>query len=123
LSLESRVRGIWGQTGDRTSGTPTEDSASGPVKMGVMVKKPGVAENHRELWRLYQMKIELLLVLTDREVERNGKKGYLPWTQRSSISAVTVRGVSSESEGIWRLLARDKSIKFPAAPESTKALS
>lgn len=37
--------------------------------------------------------------------------------------AVTVRGAGRELVGIWRLLAREISMKFPAAPESIKAWS
>ncbi len=50
-----------------------------------------------------------------RRVTSPGRRG-LPFR------AVTVRGVTSESVGTLRLLASEKSIKFPAAPESTMAL-
>lgn len=67
------------------SGTLIEDSASGQAKMRVMVKKPWVTMDNRELWRLYHVETQLLLVLVNREVKDRGKKGYLPRTQRSSI--------------------------------------
>lgn len=46
MRLENRVRGTLDQTGDMTSGIPTEDSTSGSVEMRVMVKKPGVTEDN-----------------------------------------------------------------------------
>lgn len=71
-----------------TSGALVEDSASGQVKMRVMVKKPGVTMDNSELWRLYHMETQLLLVLVNREVKDRGNKGYLPRTQRSSIQCI-----------------------------------
>ena len=46
-----------------------------------MAKKPRMAEDHRELWRLYQVETQLLLVLVNGEAKVRGKKGYLPGTQ------------------------------------------
>ncbi len=80
LGLDNRVRGAQSQACSLTGGTPTENSASGPVKVWIVLEEPGVTEDNRELWRLYKVKANSLLVLVSDETKERGEVGYFPWS-------------------------------------------
>ncbi len=104
------------------SRTLSKNGASGPVDPGIMCAQPGMTQDNRILGTVNERKGLLLLGLMDGKSQELSGLCYPARFQRSAIQCRNCLGMGGRSwVGTPRSLAKERSRKLPAAPESIMA--